>query len=1673
MITADSCSSICKFIYKDLSWAGVTGHKSLDKQTVAAGSVTGVVSISLQYFSGSDEDEFRFMDNDYYRKRLLAFKVYCDEPKIGLFGRTLSGEIYGEQDVDTEGGKPTKIQVSDLINTDFYKLFLGVGSEAKSRDYNFGSDQNWSIFQSPTANLRLSDTTRIRTKAMPKGSEGCTAVEYISACSSPTPILCDTDASVSLAIQLGTALTLTCSGSGAPYLGVSWTKGGLTLERTTEIIYEDSRADHFIKSTLVIESPSLTDLGIWTCTIFNKNFKNSVTRTYELTYSSEVRVMIEPDLDYYKREDGGMLTWVVEGWPLTYIALDCGGISSVSIKYDTNENSYFNSNPPKMKITLSLATEDIVTCILKDGDRILDTRTITRVGYNCEAGEMGVAKICEDCPFGHTSPAGSADCFAATSSCVAGEYGVLSCEDDDCLGNDPFIINTCEICPLGKISDRGAVKKQECFEVDQKNCEAGTYGHDGTCTECPDGETSLAGFVKEQECELKTSYCTVGNFGVEGACTPCPDGQISLDSAVKVQECFKGSSSCVEGTYGVGNSCTDCPQGQTSNDHTVKEEECITATSTCKVGSWGRVDGICYACPRGEISPVHTVKIQECYQVSSNCEAGMYGIGDNCAKCPIGRTSEENSVKIQECKFVSNTCEEGEYGVGNNCLACPKGKSSIEQTVKIQDCEQKESNCLENEYGILSDCKTCPKGQISLPYSVKIQECNLVESACEAGTYGYDGSCTKCPVGEVSKVGSVKIQECSSAKSNCKEGEYGIDDNCNVCPHGTNSIQSTVKEQDCEIQPSNCAEGDYGVGNECTPCPQGQISTQGAVKEQDCITATSNCEAGTFGVNDQCSNCPMGQTSHSSAVKQQECLLVNSNCEIGLWGKENNCASCPKGQISLSNAVKVQECNSVVSTCDAGEYGYNGSCTKCPVGELSEVGSVKIQECSSAKSNCKEGEYGIDDNCNVCPHGTNSIQSTVKEQDCEIQPSNCAEGDYGVGNDCTPCPQGQISTQGAVKEQDCITATSNCEPGTFGVNDQCSNCPMGQTSHSSAVKQQECLLVNSNCKIGLWGKENDCKSCPKGQISLSNAVKVQECYSVESTCEAGTYGYNGTCTNCPTGKISEVGSVKIEDCTEVDSVCSEGWYGTYKNCALCPTGLISSNHTVKVQDCQNVTSTCTEGTFGVGQDCSPCPNGTISNNTAVKIQECSSATSFCKEGSYGVDSECLSCPMGQVSPPSAVKIQECFSVNSSCTEGFWGVDDECNPCPDGQISKQNTVKIQGCFAPNRQRTECTNGEQDHENADFTIECLNAPAMNNTIQTIGIASSMVGLAIVLCVSGLIYFRRRSSAGSTTPELIENLVTEGMNSTNLDPVYSNADCAINPAIVRIDGEEGSCHIDTASTACDDTYSYAIFNKSRQVNANATDHHHGNGPQMLSSEFTYAALRVNEGIQESSALYATLNQTVNVPLVSKEDNDIEDEDTYACLNRSATIKFRKPDQTKAHTENDDSSYATLNEFNRDIEGAHINTVTYNSNAGAGSNEDKLLVNPVGNEDHCYAVANIKRMSMIGTSNQMNAVKYNHDIDSEEHVGDDLYARLDKTQSDKRLISSESPGHLKSCTDSNTTVRVEDDSYATLGQLLSLPVNEELDSNTAEESMYANFTTNTRSARSALTVTSSASGR
>ena len=130
----------------------------------------------------------------------------------------------------------------------------------------------------------------------------------------------------------------------------------------------------------------------------------------------------------------------------------------------------------------------MVNCVLKDGDKDLDTREITRVGYNCEAGERGVGKDCEVCETGQTSRAGVGDCFAGNSSCLEGYWGIEE---------------NCQPCPDKTTSSPQAVKFQECFP-DVSYCKEGQYGYGYDCSLCPGGETTKPHTKKETGCFIPT-----------------------------------------------------------------------------------------------------------------------------------------------------------------------------------------------------------------------------------------------------------------------------------------------------------------------------------------------------------------------------------------------------------------------------------------------------------------------------------------------------------------------------------------------------------------------------------------------------------------------------------------------------------------------------------------------------------------------------------------------------------------------------------------------------------------------------------------------------------------------------------------------------------------------------------------------------------------------------------------------------------------------------------------------------------------------------------------------------------------------------------------------------------------------------------------------------------------
>ena len=483
-VNADSsCENICTFLYNNLDWESHTNIADTEFiQPVAAGNVTGIVTASFETFTedyGASFDFLRLIKGEVINNKLdendtplfLKILLYSNGVIAGKQGGSKLGEISLGYKISDH------IQISDYMISDYYNIFFGDPMGGYNLKYKYRTASNWKKFQDN--NVRLRDVKTIR-------SDGrCTVYKYISACTDPTPRLCDGEQHVSENVTLGSFFTLSCSGSGAPFLDVTWTKDGnpTDINPTTDIepttVHTKTEPDHKIQSNMIIDSITVDHLGNWTCTIMNKNFKESVSKTYELKYTYPATLVESPDVDYYEGSitNTTTFTWVVQSWPLEQVTMDCGNIS---VSRDENNTSF----PPQLTFTLVLSMQDVVNCVIKDGDVILETREITRVGYNCKAGERGVEKKCEVCENGKTSVAGIGDCFPANSSCTEGSWGV----DKECSS-----------CPENQTSFDGTVKLQECFP-DVSFCEEGSYGYGTNCTECPNGTTSKPRVKKLADC---------------------------------------------------------------------------------------------------------------------------------------------------------------------------------------------------------------------------------------------------------------------------------------------------------------------------------------------------------------------------------------------------------------------------------------------------------------------------------------------------------------------------------------------------------------------------------------------------------------------------------------------------------------------------------------------------------------------------------------------------------------------------------------------------------------------------------------------------------------------------------------------------------------------------------------------------------------------------------------------------------------------------------------------------------------------------------------------------------------------------------------------------------------------------------------------------------------------
>ena len=769
--TVRSCEKVCKFLYinSNEDWVNLNDESLTSfEERVAQGTATGFITIRLETSVPAGKNDFlRFITEDRLNQPLMLL-LTNDGLQVGIAEK---GKIDGKKKssgwLATNFKKPSNkiryIQISDL-DPGFYNVAIG--------DPELSAVLKWN-YQRLLTTLKLEDTVIIKNG----GQCSCTVYKYISACSDAIPRLCEEESNVIETVNLGSSSTLSCTGSGAPYLDVQWTKDGEPTDLVPDNIYSTTEADHSIESSLTLNIATIEDLGTWTCTILNKNFGNNVTKRFTLSYTHPVSLLNSPS-DFYTAEGGNTeFQWDVQGWPLEEVRLDCGGERVI-----TTDNSGYNSfTPPRIVLTLTLQNQNMVTCSLKNGQTVLETRQITIVGYNCEVGERGVGKNCEPCPTGETSVAGSRVCFPDVSYCKEGQYG---------YGTD------CNQCTNGKTSSAKTKKVNGCFP-DISDCSEGKYGYGSNCNDCPIGKTSFERTKKMAGCFPDSSECSEGQYGYGSNCTQCPDEKTSFERTKEVNGCFPDSSECSEGQYGYGSNCTQCPDEKKSFESTKKMAGCFPDTSDCTEGQYGYGSN-CTQCPKGKTSFERTKKMAGCFPDTSDCTEGQYGYGSNCTQCPDEKTSFERIKKMAGCFPDTSDCTEGQYGYGSNCNDCPIGKTSFERTKKMAGCFPDSSECSEGQHGYGSNCTQCPDENTSRAKTKKVNGCFPDLSYCKEGHYGYGNACNECPYKKTSFALTKKADGCFLNISSCKEGEFGYGSNCGPCPEGTTSLASTKLVHGCE-----------------------------------------------------------------------------------------------------------------------------------------------------------------------------------------------------------------------------------------------------------------------------------------------------------------------------------------------------------------------------------------------------------------------------------------------------------------------------------------------------------------------------------------------------------------------------------------------------------------------------------------------------------------------------------------------------------------------------------------------------------------------------------------------------------------------------------------------------------------------------------------------------------
>jgi len=948
--------------------------------------------------------------------------------------------------------------------------------------------------------------------------------------------------------------------------------------------------------------------------------------------------------------------------------------------------------------------------------------------YKSGLGSFGARTLCQSCPSGSTSTAGSGSCICPVNS-------VWTPNPDSGIGSCVATIPTS--CPTGQY-----LSGSSCVQ-----CATGKYkATTGTeeCIACPP-VTSTGGVYSSPAGSTSVSSCVI---------TSCPTGKYLGGTNL----CINCSINKYKSTTEIGPfACTACYANSYAPG--------ASSTCFCNSGYGGVEGGPCNLCSAGQTSPGNN-------QPCTDCPAGKYGGGASlsCTNCPTQYpTSPAGSTTVSSCVCPSGTgldaatntvcvklCAHGQYGTTTSCEDCAVGKYKpgfqIYNTLQCTDCPTGSTTSFGGQYTldackcvgqyIKSNtnpwiCEFCPAGQHK--YSSTTTDCFNCPSTywsvpdqygckCNVGYTGQSnyvwyanggGSCSGCAAGKYKNtLGPEDCSVCPTAKfalpaksecTTCTAGKFGNStglSTCFDCPVGSTSLAASDALTDC-----TCNSGFVGTaGGPCTrECPQGQTDVGGV-----CTACSAGKYKNAWGTQ-ACIDCPLNtQPMYDSS---------NCGCNKGYGGSSMNyCPACVSGK--YKDQVSLIDCLTCTSSFFSETWAPGGL-----INVQSPIASTAQSQCFCPLNSYFFSQMSTNDRCKICTDA-NQITTGINtptiagclckagyrhldQEKCEI----CNANQYSsVGqSSCTNCAAGRVSPAGSTNISQCvcisgwiqqgpICVTPICGPGTTGSGlDQggCTACPAGKFKPTSG--SDNCTSCPANTYSAITGASSisDCSNCPANSVSLQGSVLSTNCQ-----CKAGYTGPNGgTCTACQANFYKDtVGSVACTQCnpyaqspvgsnSSAKCICRAGYYGSIQNncqqcaintysdtpgsltCLQCPSNSEALGLNDQKEDCK-----CNKGYTGPdGGTCTSCnvtqykdtvgssPCSPCKANSASGCKHSANCCA-CKIGYYGaVGQQCTICPTDTYSDVSGASACTPCPANTSSTAGISSLYD-CT-CIAGHISR--------------------------------------------------------------------------------------------------------------------------------------------------------------------------------------------------------------------------------------------------------------------------------------------------------------------------------------------------------------------------------------------------------------------